>query len=118
MPQNLLEPNNIYPPENCVGANMSESFDGAWGWSDTRCSQRWPALCRVVPPGQWYYTSPNNNYTYIFNNSMVNQQDGELGCQDAGGHLATFHSIEEQIEVRAHVLAISTTFAHAASARI
>jgi hypothetical protein len=99
MPQNILEPNNIYPPENCVGANLTESFDGAWGWADTRCSQRWPGLCRIVPPGIWHYKSPSTNYTYAFNNSAVNQQDAELGCQDAGGHLVTWTSLEEQIEV-------------------
>jgi hypothetical protein len=101
MPQNIREPNNIYLNEDCVGANLTQVYDGAWGWSDTQCSQRWPALCRIVPPNQWYYTSPATSFTYIFNNTPVNQQDGELGCQDSGGHLASFHDIAEQQLVRA-----------------
>lgn len=96
MPQNIREPNNVYGNEDCVGANLTQSLDGAWGWADTQCSQKWPVLCRIVPAKQWYYPSPSDNYTYIFNNTPVNHQDGELGCQDAGGHLVTWHNLEEQ----------------------
>ncbi len=108
MPQNIREPNNIYGQEDCVGANLTQAWDGAWGWSDTQCSGKWPALCRIVPNRQWYYKSPTTNLTYIFNNSFVNQQDGELGCQDSGGHLVSFHAIEEQQEVRAARLVLHT----------
>jgi hypothetical protein len=50
MPQNILEPNNIFPPELCVGANFSEKVNltGNWGWADTRCNQSHPYVCKTI----------------------------------------------------------------------
>ncbi len=46
MPQNIIEPNNMAPPELCVGANASQAFDGAWGWADAGCAQVAAYMCR------------------------------------------------------------------------
>ena len=46
MPQNIIEPNNLFPPELCAGANASQTYDQAWGWSDTGCSVVAPFVCR------------------------------------------------------------------------
>ena len=46
MPQNIIEPNNIYRQEICAGANQTEAWDGAWGWSDTKCEAKFPFMCR------------------------------------------------------------------------
>ena len=46
MPQNIIEPNNIYRQENCAGANYSEAYDSAWGWSDTQCDKSYIFMCR------------------------------------------------------------------------
>jgi hypothetical protein len=46
MPQNIIEPNNIFRQENCAGANYSQAWGGAWGWSDTKCDVAYPFMCR------------------------------------------------------------------------
>ena len=49
------EPNNLFPPEQCCAANASEAYwpGDAWGWADAGCTQRMPAMCRLMPPGQF-----------------------------------------------------------------
>ena len=49
------EPNNLFAPEYCAGANYSEmGFDGEgadsfWPWSDTSCTaQPWPLMCKLL----------------------------------------------------------------------
>jgi hypothetical protein len=46
MPQNILEPNNLAPPELCAGANASQAYERAWGWADTGCAMAAPYMCR------------------------------------------------------------------------
>ncbi len=46
MPQNIIEPNNLFPPELCAGANASQAYDRAWGWADTSCATSAPFVCR------------------------------------------------------------------------
>ncbi len=48
MPQNILEPNNIFGAEDCGVANATQAYGGAWGWSDTRCNASLPFICRVT----------------------------------------------------------------------
>ena len=45
MPQNIKEPNNLMPPELCVGANYTEAYKGAWAWADTNCGDAYPYMC-------------------------------------------------------------------------
>lgn len=43
------EPNNLYfPPELCIGANFSGSFEGAAGWADANCGMKYPIMCRLA----------------------------------------------------------------------
>ncbi len=47
MPQNILEPNQVFGGEFCGGANFSEyTSQGIWGWADTQCERKAPVLCR------------------------------------------------------------------------
>jgi hypothetical protein len=56
-PGNVLEPNNQLPPEYCAGSNLSMGiatydkkgvvYDGAGGWADRRCSERYVFICEV-----------------------------------------------------------------------
>jgi hypothetical protein len=46
MPQNIIEPNNIFKQELCAGANQTQAWAGAWGWADTKCDVAYPLLCR------------------------------------------------------------------------
>lgn len=41
------EPNNLYGQENCAIANSSQSYSGAWGWSDEQCTMRAPFICKI-----------------------------------------------------------------------
>jgi hypothetical protein len=45
MPQNIKEPNNLIPPELCVGANYTEAYLKAWAWADTNCGDAYPYMC-------------------------------------------------------------------------
>lgn len=42
------EPDNFRFPELCAAANWSEAYGRplAWGWADTHCQNKLPALCR------------------------------------------------------------------------
>lgn len=47
MPQNVLEPNQVFGNEYCGGANYTElTSQGIWGWADTQCNRRAPIMCR------------------------------------------------------------------------
>ncbi len=46
-PGNIREPNNRMGGENCATANYSQTFANAWGWSDTKCNERFPSICIV-----------------------------------------------------------------------
>lgn len=47
MPQNIIEPNQVFGSEYCGVANFTEfTSQGIWGWADTQCDRRAPVLCR------------------------------------------------------------------------
>jgi hypothetical protein len=53
-----LQPDNFYMAENCGVANASETFVGAFGWSDCQCNITAPFMCKAArkapharPPG-------------------------------------------------------------------
>jgi hypothetical protein len=47
VPNGPNEPNNINGTEFCAGANFTEFFDGAWGWSDELCTLKAPFVCKI-----------------------------------------------------------------------
>jgi hypothetical protein len=47
VPQGIKEPNAITGLEFCAGANASEAYGGAWGWSDENCGVRAPFVCKL-----------------------------------------------------------------------
>ncbi len=46
-PGRRREPNNIFPPEMCGGANFTEMVDGLYGWVDARCDMMLASICEV-----------------------------------------------------------------------
>jgi hypothetical protein len=34
--------------ERCGVANVTQAYDGAWGWSDTLCSESYIHICRIM----------------------------------------------------------------------
>jgi hypothetical protein len=113
MPQNILEPNNIFPPESCAGANYTQAYEGAWAWSDTRCSLAAPFICKTLNLGAFHYTSPGSGSTYVFNNTPVTQSAAAQACKDYGAAPVSFKSLDEQLEVEAHFLGTGRLLADA-----
>ena len=50
------EPNNLFSPENCGGANASTAYQNAWGWADYMCTSEFVYMCRWVRPPGWLGT--------------------------------------------------------------
>ena len=46
MPQNIIEPNNFFGREYCVGANATERWNVSWGWADFKCDRPSSYMCR------------------------------------------------------------------------
>jgi hypothetical protein len=46
----IAEPNNMKGDESCAGANATQTFKGAFGWSDESCSVEAPFICKVLAP--------------------------------------------------------------------
>lgn len=42
------EPNNFFTDEKCGGANFTEIREGAAGWADWRCSDKFIYMCRML----------------------------------------------------------------------
>ena len=42
------EPNNLMPQESCGAGNYSEAYDGIFGWADTRCTNSFVFMCKVM----------------------------------------------------------------------
>jgi hypothetical protein len=55
---NASEPNNFRPPELCAVANWTEAYDGAWGWADTRCSNNFTFMCKIIREAQQGQRAP------------------------------------------------------------
>jgi hypothetical protein len=113
MPQNILEPNAIFPPENCAGANFTEGYDGVWAWSDAGCSLKFPYICKALSLGAFYYTSAVSGATYVFNNTPVMQAGAAMACREYGAAPVSYKSLEEQQEVEAYFLSTGRLLADA-----
>jgi hypothetical protein len=108
-PQALLEPNNYErQPELCAVANASQAYDNppAWGWADSNCGNEFAFMCKRLQPGAYVYNSPTTYSTYMLNTTWASFVDAEGSCNDAGGHLVYFDSIEEQKEVEAYYISL------------
>jgi hypothetical protein len=111
------EPNNVFPPEDCAGANASVAWGGAWGWADARCTLRAPFICELPPPGPpppspappadvYVYSnetlgSATGGSTYLYSTDVRDFDGAQEYCtaQAAGASLVQYSSLEEQREV-------------------
>jgi hypothetical protein len=48
VPENVSEPNNYRKDERCGVANVTEEFEGAWGWADYSCNETFAHVCRIM----------------------------------------------------------------------
>jgi hypothetical protein len=104
----LLEPNNLFPPENCAAANVSDAAlqDGVGTWADHSCLLRFVSICEFVPLRLYpaYSTAAGNNFTFY--GALMGQATAEAVCLQQGGHLAVYASYEEQREVEQHFISM------------
>jgi hypothetical protein len=106
VPDYLPEPNNELGEEYCAVANYTERYDlpPAWGWADTRCDQQLPFMCKKMTPDVYVYVSPVTNATYVLNTSLTNYSTAAQVCNDNGGFLAAYGTIEEQVDVESYLV--------------
>jgi hypothetical protein len=105
----LKEPNNYSfnwtrLDESCAAANSSQAFNNAWGWSDAQCSLKLPSMCKVAAPRMYMYTSSNGSGAFAFNSAALDQKSAEKACNDNGGHLVSYGSEAEQLEVEGYFI--------------
>lgn len=115
MPGSHQEPNNIFPAEDCAGANATQAFGGTWGWADINCYRTAPYICEVPfpsppppspsPPyasGSEYASiatedsSPGRGSSYLWNPDDYNYAEAANACSDVGGQLVGYSSLQEQ----------------------
>ena len=105
----VAEPNRYEAPnEYCAGANFTEAKQNAWGWADARCDLNFTAICRVAKKGPCSlppYTDKKSGASYLYNSDEVIQSDAEQWCNDNGGHLVSYESLEEQKNVEGYFTA-------------
>ncbi len=53
------------------------------------------------------YTNTQTEVTYMLNTSKANYYEAEEVCMERGGHLVSYTSIEEQLDVEAYFEASS-----------
>lgn len=85
-------------------ANYSQRYMGgamqAWGWSDTRCSTQAVFVCKASPAMLApRFTSRFTNSTFQLATFPSTFAAAQLGCNQQGGHLALYQSVQEQVSV-------------------
>jgi hypothetical protein len=111
------EPNNVQPPEFCVTANWSQTYDSVWGWSDQNCDEFHTFICKVAaspppnppppppspgppgPPVDGQYVSQIQRASYQFGVGRARFVDAQAACKELGGFLVTYPSLSKQVEI-------------------
>jgi hypothetical protein len=105
------EPNNDPPLQLCGAGNHSLSYGNAWGWADANCGAKLPFVCKMIPfpdlgdatggagarPPSYLSKFTGNMFT--LHTTPVTQPQAEAHCISQASHLASFLSVEEQVEV-------------------
>jgi hypothetical protein len=95
-------PSLLAGQEWCGVANYSQRYMGgemqAWGWSDTRCTTQGPFICKASPAMVApKFTSKSTNSSFMLVTYPSSFASSELGCNQLGGHLAVYQSLQEQV---------------------
>jgi hypothetical protein len=88
--------------EWCGVANFSQRYMGgsmqAWGWSDTRCTTQAVFICKassaMLAPR---FTSRFTNSTFQLATYPSTFSTAQMSCNQQGGHLALYQSVQEQV---------------------
>jgi hypothetical protein len=103
LPGGFPEPNQLTGGENCVVANYTQRYGVpvAYGWSDVNCGQGYHFMCKINKPGpssiSYVNTTTRNQYT--LNTARMNFSSAEAACNLQGGHLVSYNTVDEQLEV-------------------
>jgi hypothetical protein len=92
-----FEPNNMN--NMCGIGNYSAEYDGAWGWSDEPCMARFPFICKLMGPRNLTRQSNVTGNVFTLYTAQATQAEAEQVCRSQGGHLASFTSLDEQVEM-------------------
>jgi hypothetical protein len=115
MPGQHQEPNNIFRDELCAGANRSQVYAGAFGWSDENCASPAMYICEIKqasppppspqpPEATAMYSNPSptsgtKGNKYLLVNQPLAYFKALQYCADSNGYLAVYNSVLEQKEV-------------------
>ena len=109
----ILEPNNLVPPENCAGSNLTMGIvkfdktfgvDEVGGWADQPCQAKHPYICELSPQrSSPFYTAKSTGSVFSFHPEQLSQSQAEAACNELSGHLASYADIFEQVRRLAEV---------------
>jgi hypothetical protein len=103
----LKEPNNLSfnrtrVDESCAVGNASQAYNSAWGWSDAQCTLKLPSMCKVAAPSMHLYSSGSGAGAFVLDTAALDQRSAQKACNDNGGHLVSYGSEAEQLEVEGY----------------
>jgi hypothetical protein len=77
------EPNNIRSSELCSVGNwtMRNGSVETWGWQDSQCQVRLPAICKLAEPFDGTTTVPCCGTTYTIRTTPMDQAKAEELCR-------------------------------------
>ena len=88
----------------CAAANASSMWDtfrgpAPWGWQSHDCTQQLVYICKATRPINVEFTSNTTQNTYLLNTSLADRYEAEDACIEHGGHVVSYVSAQEQVEV-------------------
>ncbi len=80
-------------------ANFSQSVGQVASWSDTNCNNQFMMMCETKPPAivQAPLFNASTGAIFAFNPLLKTYDDAWTWCKTAGGHLAGYTSLAEQV---------------------
>ena len=66
------------------------------------CAQLSNTSRPVAAPNVYYYNSSKTNNTYVLNTNPMNFKSAQSFCNGQGGHLVSYKSYDEQVDVEQH----------------
>jgi hypothetical protein len=70
------------------------------GW----CAEAQPLPWLLAAPGIFTFKSNSTNKTYALNTNPLDQKSAQQVCNNMGGHLVSYATYEEQIEVESYYI--------------
>jgi hypothetical protein len=91
------------------GAVRTQNTPGTPPQQPTAAHAPAPA-CRRAAPGAYIYVSNTTNSTYILNTTKTDFKAAQRACNNQGGHLVSYSSAAEQVEVESYYVNLGVLF--------